>query len=160
MNVVLAEQMGDILRSKGLTIALAESCTGGKLGDMITEVAGSSDYFMGGVISYSNRAKIELLGVKKSVLETKGAVSKEVALQMAEGARVRLHADIGVGITGIAGPSGGSKMKPVGLVYIAVSSEKRAVCTKNQFDGSRHDVKTRSATQALEMISHFLQKRT
>lgn len=155
---MLAEEVGELLKSKGLTIALAESCTGGKLGDMITEVSGSSDYFLGGVVSYSNQAKVEILGVDKSTLVVKGSVSKEVALQMAAGARKKLHADIGVGITGIAGPTGGTSAKPVGLVYIAVSSGKTAVCTRNLFKGSRHDVKMHSAAKALEMVNEFLLK--
>jgi nicotinamide-nucleotide amidase len=156
--VVLAEETGRLLKSRGLTIATAESCTGGKLGDMITEVPGSSDYFLGGIVSYSNQAKLELLGVDKGILDSKGAVSEEVALQMAEGARRKLHADIGVGITGIAGPTGGTVTKPIGLVYIAVSSEKKAVCTRNLFSDSRSDVKTRSAEKALEMVNEFLIK--
>ena len=155
---MLAEEVGELLKSKGLTIALAESCTGGKLGDMITEVSGSSDYFLGVIVSYSNQAKIELLGVDKGTLDSKGAVSEEVALQMADGARKKLHADIGVGITGIAGPTGGTKAKPVGLVYIAVSSDKDAIRTRNLFKGSRHDVKMHSAVKALEMVNKFLLK--
>ena len=150
--------VGGLLKSKGLTIAFAESCTGGKLGDMVTEVSGSSDYFLGGVVSYSNRAKVELLDVEKNTLDIMGAVSKDVALQMAAGARKKLHADIGVGITGIAGPAGGTRAKPVGLVYIAVSSDKAAVCTKNLFKGSRHEVKMHSAVKALEMVRDFLVK--
>ncbi len=155
---MLAEEVGELLKSKGLTIALAESCTGGKLGDMITDVSGSSDYFLGGVVSYSNQAKMELLGVDETTLDVKGSVSEEVALQMAAGARKNLHADIGVGITGVAGPTGGTKAKPVGLVYIAVSSDKDAICTRNLFKGSRHDVKTHSAVKALEMVNEFLRK--
>jgi len=99
MAASLAKEIGDLLRSKGLTLSVAESCTGGKLGDLMTDISGSSDYFMGGVISYSNEAKMDLLGVTKSVLESKGAVSEEVAAQMAAGVRKALHADIGVGIT-------------------------------------------------------------
>jgi len=155
---VLADEIGKLLKSKGFTIATAESCTGGKLGDMITEVSGSSDYFLGGIVSYSNQAKIELLGVDKGTLDSKGAVSEEVALQMAAGVRRKLHADVGVGITGIAGPTGGTKAKPVGLVYIAVSSDEHAVCTRNLFKGSRQDVKIHSAVKALEMVKDFLLK--
>jgi PncC family amidohydrolase len=158
VNAVLAEEVGELLKSKGLTIALAESCTGGKLGDMITDVSGSSDYFLGGVVSYSNQAKMELLGVDETTLDVKGSVSEEVALQMAAGARKNLHADIGVGITGVAGPTGGTKAKPVGLVYIAVTSDRTAVCTKNLFKGSRRDVKMHSAVKALEMVKEFLLK--
>lgn len=155
---MLAEEVGELLRSKGLSIAVAESCTGGKLGDMITEASGSSDYFLGGIVSYGNQAKLELLGVDKSTLDSKGAVSEEVALQMAAGVRRKLHSDIGVGITGIAGPTGGTITKPVGLVYIAVSSDKDAVCLKNMFTGTRSGVKTQSAVKALEMVKGFLLK--
>ncbi len=153
---MLTSRIGRLLRERGLTISVAESCTGGKLGDKITDVPGSSDYFLGGVISYSNDAKVALLGVKKSVLVTKGAVSEEVAHQMAAGARKRFHSDIGVGVTGIAGPNGGSVAKPVGLVYIAVSSSKRAVCTRNLFKGSRTEVKRSSTAKAVRMVEEFI----
>jgi len=153
---VLADEVGRLLKSKGLTIAVAESCTGGRLGDAITDTSGSSDYFLGGVISYSNESKEQLLGVDQSVLRSKGAVSEEVAIQMASGVRSALNSKIGVGITGIAGPSGGTAEKPVGLVYIAVCSKGATVCTKNVFDGSRTEVKKRSVTKALDMISEFV----
>ncbi len=155
---MLASKIGRLLRDKGLTLSVAESCTGGKLGDRITDVAGSSDYFMGGVISYSNAAKVALLGVRRTTLDSKGAVSKEVALQMAAGVRKRFHSDLGVGITGIAGPAGGSPEKPVGLVFIAVSSGKQAVWTRNLFKGSRSTVKTRSTAKAVQMVEKFLRE--
>lgn len=155
---MLAEEVGKLLKERGLTVAVAESCTGGKLGDMLTEVAGSSEYFLGGIISYSNLAKVELLGVDEEVLKIKGAVSEEVALQMAAGTRKRLHAGIGVGITGIAGSSGGTPAKPVGLVYIAVSSDKASTCLGNQFKGSRSEVKYQSAEKALQMLKEFVLK--
>jgi PncC family amidohydrolase len=158
VTVVLADEIGTLLKSRGITIAVAESCTGGKLGDMITDVPGSSDYFLGGIVSYSNRVKMELLGVDKGILDSEGAVSEAVALLMAAGVRRELHADIGVSITGIAGPAGGTVAKPVGLVFIAVSSNKDSVCLRNLFVGSRTDVKTRSAVKALEMIKDFLLK--
>lgn len=153
---MLAEDIGEMLRGRRLTIAVAESCTGGRLGDLITDVPGSSDYFLGGVISYSNDAKIRLLGVKKSTLVTKGAVSREIAIQMADGARKALRADIGVGITGIAGPAGSTPNKPVGLVYIAVSSEAGAVSERYLFKGPRRNVKEQAAEKALRMIDEFL----
>jgi PncC family amidohydrolase len=155
---VLAEDIGKVLRIKKLTLAVAESCTGGKLGDLITEVPGSSDYFLGGVISYSNDAKTSLLGVDATTLKTKGAVSEEVALQMAAGARKILNADIGVGITGVAGPAGGTPQKPVGLVYIAVSSSGASVCRRNVFNGTRSVIKDQSAQKALAMLREFLGK--
>ena len=155
---MLAKEVGERLRSKTLTISVAESCTGGKVGDLLTNVSGSSDYFMGGVISYSNRAKAELLGVNEKSLATEGAVSDKVARQMASGVRKSLHTKIGVGITGIAGPLGGTPSKPVGLVYIAVSSEKSTVSAKNLFKGSRTQIKNQSADRALEMIKEFVSK--
>src|SRR4030065_2110914 len=155
-DAVLAEEIGQMLRTRKLTLATAESCTGGKMGDLITEAAGSSDYYLGGVVSYSNDAKIKLLGVDKKTLYAKGAVSEEVAVEMAEGARKKLGADIGVGITGIAGPMGATPSKPVGLVYIAVSSAKGSLCVENRFQGSRHDVKKLSAETAVGMLKDFL----
>jgi PncC family amidohydrolase len=142
--------------SRGLTVAVAESCTGGKLGDMLTDVPGSSDYFLGGVISYSNDAKSNLLGVDGKTLKAKGAVSEEVAIQMAAGARRQLQADVGVGITGIAGPTGGTLTKPVGLVYVAISSSKSSKCSRCVFKGSRSEIKTQSANRALEMLREFV----
>ena len=155
---MLAEDIGKVMRAKKLTLAVAESCTGGKLGDLITEVSGSSDYFLGGVISYSNDAKVRMLGVDAATLKTKGAVSEEVALQMAAGARKALNADIGVGITGVAGPTGGTPLKPVGLVYIAVSSNSASVCRRNVLKGGRSSIKDQSARKALAMLSEFLGK--
>jgi len=156
---LLAEDVGLLLRKKGLTISAAESCTGGRVGDLLTNVSGSSDYFLGGVISYSNRAKVELLGVSEKTLAAKGAVSDEVARQMAAGVRKSVHTDIGVGITGIAGPLGGTPGKPVGLVYIAVSSRRGTVSSKNLFKGSRMQVKKQSANRALEMVKEFVSKK-
>lgn len=140
-------------------MAVAESCTGGGLGDKLTEVSGSSDYFNGGVISYTNRAKVDLLGVRERSLASKGAVSDDVARQMAAGARKALHASIGVGITGIAGPKGGSPGKPVGLVYICVSSSRGTTCTKSLFRGSRHQVKTRAVERSLRMLIDFVKEK-
>jgi len=157
-GAVLAEEIGRTLRGRKKTLAVAESCTGGKLGDMITEVPGSSDYFLGGVISYSNDAKANILGVDRATLEAKGAVSEEVALQMAAGARRALGADIGVGITGVAGPRGGTATKPVGLVYIAVSSGEASVCKRNLFKGSRSSIKNQSAEKALAMLKELLDR--
>lgn len=155
---MLAEEIGQVLRSKKKTLAVAESCTGGKLGDLITEVPGSSDYFLGGIISYCNDAKASLLGVDRETLKAKGAVSEEVALQMATGARRALGADIGVGVTGVAGPGGGTVTKPVGLVYIAVSSAEASVCKRNLFKGSRSSIKKQSAERALAMLKDLVDK--
>ncbi len=155
---MLAEDVGRLLRSKGLTVSVAESCTGGRLGDMLTDVPGSSDYFLGGVISYSNDAKVGLLGVSPKTLKAKGAVSEEVAIQMAAGVRTKLGADIGIGVTGIAGPAGGTPMKPVGLVYIAVSSRRSLECSRNLFRGSRSSIKDQSVRRALKMLRELAEK--
>lgn len=148
--------MGDLLRAKGWTVAVAESCTGGKVGDMITSVPGSSDYFLGGVISYSNDAKVKLLGVDPGVLRKSGAVSEMVAIQMAEGARTAFGADIGLSTTGVAGPGGGSDEKPVGLVYIAVSTEGKSVCRRHMFAGTRDDVKRSSSESVIALAVETL----
>ncbi|HIH00499.1 TPA: nicotinamide-nucleotide amidohydrolase family protein [Thermoplasmata archaeon] len=153
---MLADELGQAFASSGLTLAVAESCTGGRLGDAVTNVPGSSSYFLGGIVSYSNDAKERLLDVETAVLESKGAVSEEVALMMADGVRLRFDADIGVGVTGIAGPSGETPGKPVGLVFIAVCSSDRRVCTRNQFSGSRSDVKSGAVETALKMLLDFL----
>jgi len=155
---VLASDVGKVLEQRSLTLAVAESCTGGRLGDAITDVPGSSAYFLGGVISYGNEAKFSLLGVDRSTLESMGAVSEEVALMMADGVRKRLGASIGVGITGIAGPTGATPAKPVGLVYIAVSSSERSLSARSVFAGSRSEVKAQAVLKALEMLSELLSR--
>jgi PncC family amidohydrolase len=118
----LERRLGQALKARGWTLAVAESCTGGLVGHRLTQIAGSSDYFLGGVISYSNDAKQSLLNVKEATLMAHGAVSEDVALEMAAGARRALGADVGIAITGIAGPGGGSEEKPVGLTWIAVAT--------------------------------------
>jgi PncC family amidohydrolase len=130
-------------------MATAESCTGGLVSHLITEVAGSSDYFVGGIVAYSNRAKVELLGVDPSTLELHGAVSRETALEMARGARLALHADVAVSITGIAGPSGGTPDKPVGTTWIAASSPGGEETELHVWDGDRSKNKGLSAQAAL-----------
>lgn len=147
-----AEELGERLRSLGLTLATAESCTGGGLANAITDVAGSSDYFLGGVVSYANRVKEQLLGVDPRVLATQGAVSEPVALQMAEGVRRALGTDLGVGITGVAGPSGGSAEKPVGLVYVAVALPEGSEARRYLWSGDRVGNKRRSVLAALELL--------
>lgn len=156
--MMLAEEVGAILKKRSETVAVAESCTGGALGDVITDVSGSSDYFLGGIISYGNQAKINLLGVNERVLREDGAVSEKVAIQMADGARNRLGSTYGIGITGIAGPTGATKNKPVGLVFIAVSSGHGSVCERNLFKGSRREVKDQAASEALRLFKSVLEK--
>jgi nicotinamide-nucleotide amidase len=151
----LASVVGDLLRAKGQTLAVAESCTGGGLGQMLTEIPGSSDYFMGGIISYANRVKIDLLGVDPEALDTEGAVSEIVARQMAAGVKAKLATDWGVSITGIAGPGGGTDAKPVGLVYIGIAAPDGSVEGIKYLLGSQRDrdlIRLMSAAQGLNLL--------
>ncbi|MGL4875536.1 MAG: competence/damage-inducible protein A [Clostridium sp.] len=144
--------VGKLLVEKGLTIGTAESCTGGMLGGTLIDYPGISEVFLEGAITYSNEAKIRTLGVKESTLESVGAVSKEIAIEMAEGIRRRCNSKIGVSTTGIAGPDGGTNDKPVGLVYIAVATENGTVVEKNIFNGDRNSVRRKACLKALDMI--------
>jgi nicotinamide-nucleotide amidase len=148
----LEEAVGELLKQRRETVAAAESCTGGWLGKRITDVAGSSDYFLGSLTCYSNEAKAAMLGVSASTLEEKGAVSADTAEAMAAGVRCKLGSDWGIGITGIAGPSGGTDDKPVGLVYIGLAGPRECQVATNRFPGSREDVRWRSTQKALEML--------
>jgi len=150
--------IGELLRARGMTIATAESCTGGLLGHRLTNVSGSSDYYLGGVVSYSNAAKISFLGVDPGALEREGAVSEAVARQMARGVRRLLGADLGIAVTGIAGPTGATPGKPVGLVYIALAAEGVEQCERHVWPHDRLGNKEASAQRALEMAIEFLEK--
>lgn len=141
-----------------LTIATAESCTGGGVAAALTSLAGSSDYVMGGIVSYSNDAKANLLGVPQEILETRGAVSPECARAMAEGARHALGTDLAVSTTGIAGPSGGTARKPVGLVYIAVADHKGATAAEHHFTGDRAAVTSAATEAALAMLLERIER--
>jgi len=156
MNTELLHKVSSLLKEKGLTVATAESCTGGLIAHTLTNVSGSSLYFDRGVVSYSNRAKMELLGVSSQVLEKHGAVSKETAKAMAEGVRLRSGVDVGVSTTGIAGPTGGTKDKPVGLVYIGVSTRDETVVKKFLFKGDRLSNKESACEAALKMLFELL----
>lgn len=151
----LARRVGEQLRAQQLTLAVAESCTGGALSDAITDIAGSSDYFLGGIIAYANEAKQRLLVVPAQVLQTHGAVSPQVAEAMAEGARRLLDADLAVAITGIAGPTGGTPDKPVGLVYIALAGEGGTRVECYRWSGSRRENKEASVRAALELVLQY-----
>lgn len=152
----LAREVGELLRARGWRLAVAESCTGGLVGHLITDVAGSSDYFAGGVIAYSNEAKMELLGVRAETLAQHGAVSEAAAREMAAGARRLLGADVALSVTGIAGPGGGTPEKPVGLVYIALDVTGGQVCRRYVWDGDRAANKVQSARAALELLGSWL----
>jgi len=144
------------LRGRGQTLAVAESCTGGALGARLTDLAGSSDYFVGGIVSYDNAAKTGLLRVPADTLEQRGAVSTEVASAMAAGARAVMGATYGIGITGVAGPGGGTPDKPVGLVYIACSSSERTQVEEHRFPGDRASVRAWATTAALHLLRQAL----
>ncbi|MDU2065861.1 MAG: competence/damage-inducible protein A [Sporomusaceae bacterium] len=148
--------IGRLLLEKELTVALAESCTGGLTSSRLTDVPGSSAYFMGSVVSYSNEVKMQELAVSSDTLRDYGAVSKETACQMAEGIRERFHTSIGVAITGIAGPGGATETKPVGLVYIALASERGTNWQEYRFAGTRKEIKTRSALAALNKLYRYV----
>ena len=147
-----AEKLVKSLIEKKLTCATAESCTGGGVGYAITGVAGSSAVFWGGIISYDNSVKRDILGVPAEVLETKGAVSSECAAAMAEGARRHLKTDLAVSITGIAGPGGGSPEKPVGLVWFGLASKSGTTTEKKIFPGDREAVRTAAIEHALTLL--------
>ena len=155
-DIELEEVLGKLLRERKLTISLAESLTGGLVQHKLTQIPGSSDYFMGGIVSYSNEAKMELLGVRESSLKKYGAVSELVAKEMAEGVRKRLGTDIGISTTGIAGPTGATATKPVGLVYLALSAKDIVIARKQIFGPDRNSVKQRSAQAALELARRYL----
>jgi len=144
--------VGKILQKKKKTLAVAESCTGGLICSRITNIGGSSEYFIAGIVAYSDGIKQNVLGVSAESLQKYGAVSRQAALEMAKGVRFLSGADIGLGITGIAGPSGGTKTKPVGLVYIAFVSKKKQLAKKFLFKGSRKDIKSRASQKALDLI--------
>jgi len=144
------------LIERKLKLALAESCTGGLIAHRVTNVPGSSDTFLAGIVAYSNAAKTELLGVAEELIRKHGAVSPEVAEAMAEGAAERTGADIALGITGIAGPGGGTPAKPVGLVYIGLRTPEGLSSTKHIFGGSRLEIKQRSSHAALNAVRLYL----
>lgn len=152
----MEEVVGRQLRDAGLTLAVAESCTSGMLGMQITRVPGSSQYFMGGVLCYSNEAKMELCGVPDALLRNHGAVSAEVAEALARGVRRALHSSIGLSITGIAGPDGGSPGKPVGLVYIGLSDGQTTESRHRIMPGDRDTIRERSTYLALSWLRRFL----
>jgi len=152
----LPQIVGEKLRSRRMTVAVAESCTGGLLGKMFTDVPGSSNYFLGGIIAYSNELKMKMLSVPQIILEKYGAVSDECARYMAEGATQNLGANIGLSITGIAGPDGGTDEKPVGLVYVGISAAGKSKAKEYHFGTDRDRNRERAAVAALDMLRRYL----
>lgn len=160
-NGVMAEKpleavLGELLLERNLRLAVAESCTGGLIGHLITNVPGSSGYFSGGVIAYSNEIKMRLLGVSEETLEKYGAVSEQTVREMAYGVRRALGTDIGAAISGIAGPQGGTVEKPVGLTWIGLSAPGVENAWRYVWSGTRLDVKQQSAQQVLRILVGFV----
>ena len=155
---MLSQEIGELLRSLHLTVATAESATGGRVADQLTNVSGSSDYFIGAVVAYDNDIKRRLLAVPQETLERTGAVSEETAIAMAQGVRKLLGVDVGVSTTGIAGPTGARPNKPVGLVYVAVASSKGVLCRRHIFSGSREENKEAFTRAALELLKEELSR--
>ena len=152
----LEEEIGDLLRRKGLTLGVVESATGGLISHRITNVPGSSDYYKGSVTAYSNETKIKVVGVKKDVIERYGAVSSQVAEEMAQGGRKLLAVDICLSDTGIAGPAGATPGKPVGLFYLGFSHQGGTFSQRHEFQGGREENKRSAAEAALSWLRDFL----
>jgi len=149
-------QIKNNLIEKSLTLAVAESCTGGLLSHTLTGISGSSLYFLGGMIVYSNQIKIENLGVREQTILLHGAVSQQTAQEMAENIRIKFHADIGLSTTGIAGPTGGSPTKPVGLVWLGISTIEKTKVFNCHFIGTREQVQDRSVRKILSILINHL----
>jgi nicotinamide-nucleotide amidase len=150
--MTLEQELAKTAKSKNVTVSLAESCTGGLVSDLITNVPGSSGYFLGSVVCYSDRSKIELLGVKEATISIQGAVSEQTALEMAAGVRNRFHSNIGASVTGIAGPGGERPGKPVGLVYFGIDDGDNIWTERMLFQGDRETVKRSAADYLLGLV--------
>ncbi len=152
----LARALGGILKAEAKTLAVAESCTGGGVGQAITSIPGSSGYFVGGVIAYSNEVKIKQLGLRAGMLEKQGAVSEETAVAMARSVKKKFGVDYGVSATGIAGPGGGTKEKPVGLIYISVSGPNGDSCRRLLLTGNRQGNRETAVFETLRFLLEAL----
>ena len=155
----LEKEIGALLRKQGWTLSVAESCTGGLVSNRLTNVSGSSGYFEGSMVSYSNRAKAAHLGIPPAYLQKHGAVSTEVARKMAEGVRKAFRTDFGLSTTGVAGPTGGTKKTPVGLVFIALSDGRRSRVKREEFIGTRLQIKQQASQRCLEFLHEHLMRR-
>ena len=153
----IEEAVGSYFIQAGMTLATAESCTGGLIAHRLTNVSGASAYFLGSVVAYHNTVKHALLGVPEEVLAVHGAVSEETARGMAEGVRRLIGATYGLAVTGIAGPSGGSAEKPVGLVYLAVAREDGTAVIRRQFTGTREEIKAQTAETAIKLLLEYFE---
>jgi len=154
--IMLEKQVAQSLIHQKKTLAIAESCSGGLLSHRLTNISGSSSFLMASLVTYSYESKTKLLKVPATLLKKHGAVSSKVASLMAQNVRKLFKTDFGIGITGIAGPTGGTKTKPVGLVFIALSTKSATKCLKCHFRGTRMQVKTQTTTQALKLLSLYL----
>ena len=152
-------QVGQLLLARGLKLVLAESCTGGLLGSRITDVPGSSEYFLGGVVAYAYESKVELLGVSWDTLNTRGAVSRETVLEMARGIRKLLKADIAISVSGIAGPGGATPDKPVGTTWIGLVTKDGEWAKTFRFSGDREGNKVSAVDSALTLLLEYLQRK-
>jgi len=148
----LEKTIGNLLREKGWTLSIAESCTGGLISDRITNVSGSSDYFEGGMVTYSNESKAEHLSIPLGFIKKYGAVSPQVARKMAQGVRKAFNTTFGLSTTGVAGPTGGTKRAPVGRVFIGIANGRRTWVRKEDLKGSRKEIKRRAAEKALQFF--------
>lgn len=155
---MLEEEVGMLLKKHKKTLAAAESCTGGLIANRITDISGSSYYFGTGIVAYSNETKMKVLRVLKNILERFGAVSAETAKAMAEGVRDLAEADIGISTTGIAGPTGATPTKPVGLVYIGLSTREGTKIKEFIFKGNRLEIKKKASEEALRMVKDYLEE--
>ena len=153
---LLTNQIHKLLVENKKTVAVAESCTGGLLSNLLTQIPGSSKYFILGVVAYSNRAKENILKIPANIIAKRGAVSKNVAELLAKSVRLIAEADFGIGITGIAGPGGSSKEKPAGTVFIAIDTKNRQICKKFKFSGSRLIIRKKAALKALELLKELI----
>lgn len=151
-------QINKILIKNKKSIAVAESCTGGLLSNLLTQIAGSSKYFILGVVVYSNKAKINILKIPSYIIAKEGAVSKDMACRMAQSIRKLTYSDFGIGITGIAGPTGATPRKPIGTVFIAIDSENKKVCKKFHFIGKRITIRKKASLKALELLMRVFLK--
>jgi len=152
----LEKLIGDLLREKGWTLSIAESCTGGLVCDRITDVPGSSKYFEGGMVNYSNESKAKHLGIPSDYIKRYGAVSPQVARKMAQGVRKAFNTTFGLSTTGVAGPTGGTKRSPVGRVFIGIASGKRTWVNKLDLKGSRKEIKKKATEKSLEFFCETL----
>lgn len=154
--MLLEEKIAHLLIDSKKTLSIAESCTGGLLANRLTNIPGSSKFLKSAFVLYSNEAKSKILKVPQALIYRYGAVSTQVAISLAQKARKSMGTDFGIGITGIAGPSGGTKAKPVGLTYIAVSTNLETLCLECRFKGTRKSIKSQASSQALRALNEFL----